>query len=437
MFIKMHRTLLAAALAGLVLGCRAVPGSLLQSRVASQARVIPAEAGATQYLPNGAILNPPAQLPDAKAGYGYLAMRIHWPRRIQTIPISAEVIHINILDALGVPAAPLTRINRPPSDDVISNVAIPVQAARRLTIWARAYRSASATVADFTKELQPKEVAIAVGSAPDINVFDNVITPVQINMKYMPISVSSITPDNGGEGATVTLSGIGFFGFVDPLYATPSFLVRFTHQTVLEGDSNQYFGPVVNQTASPSAGTDLWRVSLQATRSSDLMVEAVVPDGAVNGPVDYVVDGVSAALPRKTFRVLKQLAIWKNEGPGTGPDHAAFTKVFLEPGDKQFFKARATDSIGLEHLAPAVTWASDNKAAGVIDSSGLFTARLPGAVKVTATTGKLKATVDVVVINPAGTASFQVPLSNQGANTKVDIALPDYDKGILTGIASP
>ncbi len=435
MSTKPHRTLLALALTGFVLGCQATPGSFGQTRLASQARIAPVEAAATEILPGGAILNPSDRLPRAQAGQGYVTLRVHWPRRTQTIPITAEVIHITILDPLGVPAAPLTRITRPTGDDVITNLAIPVQAARHLTIWARAYRSASATVADPSKELQAREVAIAVGSATNISVFDNVVTPVSIQMAYMPISVYSVTPDNGGEGAIVALDGIGFYGFVDPLYATPSFQVRFTHQTVLEGDGNQYFVPVGG--ASPSAGTDLWMPALQATRVSDLKVTAVVPDGAVNGPIDYVVDGVSAALPRKTFRVLKQIAIWKNEGPNTGPDHASFASVIVEPGDKQFFKARATDSIGVEHLSPAVAWTTDKAAVGVIGSDGTFTARTVGKTKVTATTGKLKATVDVIVINPGGTASFQVPLPDQGANTTVDVALPAYDKGIVTGIGSP
>lgn len=436
MSTRMHRAFLVAALGAIVLGCQAGPGTRLEARLASRADLAAPDTGAMQILPGGAILNPPEKLPDARAGHGYLVMRVHWPRRVQTIPLSAEVIHITILDALGVPAAPLTRITRPTNDDVISNVAIPVQAARRLTIWARAYRRLSATVADPGKETQPKEVAIAVGTATGVNVYDNVVTPVSIQMAYIPITMHAISPDNGGEGATVTLSGIGFYGFVDPLYATPSFAVRFTHQTVLEGDGNQYFSPIGGQIASPSAGTDLWIQSLAPTRSSDILVEALVPDGAVNGPVDYQVDGVSAT-PRKTFRVLKQLAIWKNEGPNTGPDHAAHDKVVLGAGDVQWFKARATDSIGVPHLSPAVTWTSSNEAAGVISTGGTFTARLPGVTTITAASGKLKASVEVRVINPAGTASFEVPLPDQGAQTKVEIQLPDYDAGVVTGIASP
>lgn len=436
MSTRLERSLVAGALAGIVLGCQAGPAGHLQPPLASQPRPAFADLPAPEQLPDGVILDPPERLPEARPGHGYVVMRIHWPRRTQTIPLSAEVIHITILDALGVAVAPLTRISRPSGGDVITNVAIPVRAARRLTIWARAYRRLSATVAEPTRETQPQEVAIAVGSATNVNVYDNVITPVSIQMAYIPITLTSITPDNGGEGATVTLRGIGFNGFVDPLYATPSFAVRFTHQTVLEGDGNQAFSPIGGQLASPSAGTDLWIESLAPTRSSDVLVMATVPTGAVNGPVDYQVDGVSAT-PRLTFRVLKQLAIWKNEGPGTGPDHAAFGPVVLEPGEKQWFKARATDSLGVEHLSPAVTWTSDNQAVGVVASDGAFTARLPGRTRVTAATGRLKASVDVTVINPAGTASLEVPFADQGANTRIEIQLPDFDSGTVTGTASP
>lgn len=382
---------------------------------------------ATQ-VPSGAIVAAGQQLPALRAGQGYLALRVHWPRRIQTIPQTADLLIISIYDPLGALAAPQTRITRPTGDNVISNLAIPLKAQRHLTIWARAYRKVAVV------ETDPKEVAVSVGSASNVSVFDNVITPVSLELRYIPISVTALTPNNGGEGAIVTLTGVGFNGFVDPLNATISFNVRFTHQTVLEGNVPDFSTGL----ASPSAGTDLWIVSPAATRESDIKVVATVPDGAVSGPVDYLVDGISAALPRKTFRVLKQLAVWKNEGPGTGPDHAAVGEVVVGPGATQLFKARATDSLGVAHLAPDVKWTSDKLAVGVIEgTSGVFYARMPGRTKITAATGKLSSSVDVVVVNPGGTASIQVPLPSQGTNTNVVVGIPAFDQGVVTGIASP
>jgi hypothetical protein len=432
MFSNLHRATVALALTGFVFGCQAPPVPL-GSRLASSA-ALPANGQSVEILPGTAFLEPRGMLPQLKAGMGYLSMRVHWPRRTQVIPLSAEIVHITILDPLGKPAVPLTVITRPANDDVISNVAIALPAARHLTIWTRAYRKAA------VDSSVPTEVAVAVGSKTNVDVFDNVITPVSIDMKYLPITLSSISPDNGGVGAEITLRGIGFNGFVDPLNSTPSFVVRFTHQTVLEGDGNQVFAPVSD--ASPSAFTDLWikaepPFGPAATRDSDIVVRAMVPAGAVNGPVEYNVDGV-AATPRKTFRVLKDLAIWKNPGKGTGPDHAAFNDVVLEAGDTQKFKARATDSLDVEHLNPAVTWSSSNPAAGTINAStGIFNARLPGLTTVTARTGILVKSVKVVVLNYGGTADIRVPLPAKGATTKVDIAFPDYDKGRIDGTANP
>ena len=405
----------ACVLALFVIGCQIAP----QSRPPAMA--LPK---ITAAAPIGATAVPGPLAP----GFGSIAMRIHWPRRTQSIPISASLIIVSIIDPLNIEQTRFL-IRRPAvDDDTISNVAIPVRAARHLTIWARAYRD-DVISNDQTANVVP----VAVGSATNIDIFDNSTTPVSINLLYIPISATSIEPSNGGVGAKVTLTGVGFNGFVDPLHATPSFKVLFTHQTVFEGNIPNF--PIAGK-SSPSAQTDLWIgvPNVDATRSSDTKVEALVPKGAVTGPIDYQVDGLSAAAsPKLTFTVLKDLVLVK----GSGADLSEVTRLAVLTGTTQAFSAVATDSLGSAFNNPTVTWSSSDQAIGVIGTSGSFRARQVGRTRISAKTGDLIATADVFVFNPQSSASFNVPLPAVGSTASVNFNFPDYEGGTLVGTGSP
>ncbi|MBU6427511.1 MAG: Ig-like domain-containing protein [Cyanobacteria bacterium REEB65] len=402
------RALIPLALSAAVLGCQATLPELRQA-------VMPADTAATGTA-----------LDQTAADQGTIALQIHWPVRVQSIPQSANLLVITLYDALGN-VKNQTQVSRPTSGDLISVVNITLPATRHLTIWARAYRETSLANA--------AAVPVAVGDVTNVNVYDNAVTAASLNLDYLPVNwagVSPISPNNGGVGTLVTLSGTGFNGFVDPNNATPSFAVRFTHQTVLEGNIPNF--PIVSE---PSAGTDLWIAATAATRSSDTKVTALVPTGAVTGPVDYQVDGISAqAASQPVFTVLATISL----KPKTDPSLQLATPtgaIALLPSQVEPLTALATDTVGSAFANPTVTWSSDNQAIAVVDGNGNVTARTPGIAHIAAQTGDLTAAVTLSVVNPGATASFTVPFGPYGGTTSVSVPFPAFNAGTLNGTASP
>ena len=374
-------------------------------------------------------------------GYGQLRIRVRWPRTVQHLPASSQTLVVAVYDPLGA-IINRTVLSKPtgPGANIITDTTITVPSARHLTIWARAYRETAAALNEATHV--PVAVATAAG-----DVRDNAILRVSLDLLYVPIrwaNVTPVSPTNGGPCAVVTLSGSGFNGFIDPNNATPSFVAQFTKQTVLEGNSPQF--PVINPTAtpspvptffpnvaSPSAGTDLWVTSAGATRSSDTTILAPVPSGAVNGPLQILVDGLPAVpnpgrtIP--TFTVLSTIDVTPNVTRG-------LATASLRTGTLTF-TARATDSLGANFNSPTVTWSSSNLRVGVISSTGVFTPLIPGRTTLTVRTGCLVATVPIVVVSEWSTADYRVVYPNLGfSDVKGQVALPALSQGALTGVAS-
>ena len=410
---------LAAALLVAAAGCYAPVRSGPTPEAGGPSATQPA-IPALEIAPSGA----EAPIP---AGHGRIQLRVKWPEReVQRIPASANSLIIAIYDPLGV-AISTTKLARPtgPGRDLITDVSITIVSARHLTIWARAYR-------ELSDQILVTSVPVAVGTATG-EVRDNAVLKVSLNLTYIPItwaSVNPVSPTNGGAGAVVTFRGVGFNGFVDPNNATPSFALRFARQTVLEGNIPNF--PV---SASQSAGTDLWIDGTSPTRVSDLLATASVPVGAITGPVDYMVDGLSAVPPAlsviPTFHVLKALTLT----PAV-PSGLSALPTSLLTGSVQF-TAHATDSLGLPYVSPSVTWSSSNTRTGVVSSAGLFTPLQVGTTTVAVRTGNLVASQPVLVSASWSTASYQVvyPVT-KFATVSGTIALPNLSQGALTGIAS-
>lgn len=383
----------------------------------------------------------PATTKSLSPGYGHLRLRVRWPRQIQRLPASSNTLIVTIYDPLGA-VINKTTLKRPtgPGGDLITDTTITIPAARHLTIWARAYRETNVNEAVHV----PVAVATAAG-----NVHDNAVLRVSLDLLYVPIKWAHpqpVVPNNGGPGAFIQLSGSGFHGFIDPFNATPSFVVRFTRQTVLEGNSPQF--PVLDHTAtpspvptywpgiaSPSAGTDLWVNATGATRSSDLLITAPVPSGAVNGPVQILVDGLpavpqsTASIP--TFTVLSTIDVTPRVPGGLTSFPAS-----LRTGSVQF-TCRATDSLKAHFAHPAVTWTSSNTRVGVVDQTGLFTPLIVGTTTIKAKTGVLEASVPIAVRSDWSTADYKVIYPDLGfATVSGPVGFPDLSQGALTGEAS-
>ncbi len=383
----------------------------------------------------------PDQAKSLAAGFGQLRIRVRWPREVQRLPASTNTLIVAIYDPLGAVISKTT-LKRPtgPGGDIITDATITVPAARHLTIWARAYREVSVNEAFHV----PVAVATAAG-----DVRDNAVLRVSLDLLYVPIKWAypgPVVPNNGGPGAQIAFSGSGFNGFIDPNNATPSFVVQFTRQTVFEGNSPQF--PVVNPSAtpspvptfwpnvaSPSAGTDLWVSATDATRSSDALIFAPVPLGAVNGPVQILVDGLPA-VPQSTatiptFTVLSTIDVTPYVPSGL----TAFPSS-LRTGSVQF-TCRATDSLAANFVNPAVTWSSSNTGVGVVSQAGLFTPLTVGLTSVTAKTGILEAVVPIAVRSEWSTADYKVIYPNLGfATVSGPVGFPDLSQGALTGEAS-
>jgi hypothetical protein len=402
MFIDRRFSRLAAAgIVALVAGCQGAPDPV------AQAGRIGIPAGIAEH----------AAAAVAQPGMGTIDLNIRWPRRTQAIPASANLIVITIYDALEQVVS-TTRIRRPEvPDDVISHAAISLPAATRLEIWARAYRQT---------ELTGAEVPVAVGMR-STDVYDNIVTKVDLEMRYIDISLTSISPTNGGEGVEVTFLGSGFYGFVDPHNATPSARVYFPHRTVRED-------PLSGVTLD-NQFSDLWIRAQDATRSADGTMSVLVPDGAVNGVVDLRVDGLSAlhSPANKSFTVLEELEI-----KGNGPTLQGVPSLAVRPGDAVSLTAVATDSVGKAFGSPTVSWFSSDPAVAYVEkTTGALKARTVGSARITARTGKLVASANCFVLNQAGTASFIVDLPIIGSTTSLEFDFPAYEGGNLTGTATP
>lgn len=242
-------------------------------------------------------------------------------------------------------------------------------------------------VGKFYRETTPTGAStpIAMGVAT-VNTYAN-------NLNIHPLPVSAVTqptlavasPNYGGVGKVVTLSGANF-GHADSL----DYSVKF-------------------------AG-----VSAVANRTSDQLITATVPAGAVNGDLDLFIDGIKTTLQFKLVTAL------------------SFRNPLWSFQSSRQFAVEATFSDKSTSSVSAVTWSSSNPSVAVVDQNGLVRDVAPGVTTIRATSGQAAAEATITVYTVGGILLASVTIPNQGpASVSVPVTMPSAAPGNLGLISSP
>lgn len=277
-----------------------------------------------------------------------LQLGVHWPHRAaQQIPLSAETIWVQVRKgSITLCSLPLRR------EDGAATASLLLPADTGLSVRADAFRAGQATTSPPVASAEATGVALRA----------NQRTTVALDLRPQSVPrVTSFSPDNGGPGVMVKLSG--------------SF-----------GDQGPY-------------ALALGEARSTATREEGRLV-APVPVGATSGPLGVVVDGITGG-GTATFRVLAHLLI------------ASVPVPVLSVGETCAFSVpRALDTAGQVVLAPTVTrWevldprrlsrpGSSASGIGSLEERGatcVFTATATGSAWIVAWSGALCATASVTV----------------------------------------
>jgi len=283
---------------------------------------------------------------------GTLSVRLRWPeRRVQTIPISTQIIRLRVLKN-GVVVSELP-ISRPSSTNPNQSAqgSLQLDAGTGLTVQAEAFRASPIASGD---------VPIASASVTGVGIFVNQKTTVTLNL--VPVFVPTLTglsPSNGGPGVAVTLSGA--FG------------------------GSGYYGMGL-------AGL------ISSGRASGGAIVATVPFRATTGPAIALADGVPSA-GGATFSVLAGLGLTPSAGATTVGNTVQFSVPTGTDTSSPSLTIANPTITGWDVVDPAqlVSPNAPTRNVGSIDSNGLFTAKARGTVWVRAFSGYLVATASITV----------------------------------------
>lgn len=274
---------------------------------------------------------------------GTLSLAIRWPLRpayrTLAIPESAQSIRIRVIGEDGKTELGSAFLLRPDGQGPISTASIELEAADNLQVEVKAYRQTSPS---------PGAVPVAQGLATGVSVKPSSETDVTLDLApTSPPTLTGIAPPNGGKGAVITLTGTNFL--------TGSLVVKFAGilATVLD--------------------------------ATDTRLAVLVPDGAVNGPIEVVADGLIAT-GSTTFRVLKTLGISPSSTSGVPVGTpVAFVLAGTDVSDQAVADASAS-----------LTFSSPDEAASASLQGTTFTPLTAGATwSLTARSGNLVATASI------------------------------------------
>ncbi|HEY9854677.1 MAG TPA: IPT/TIG domain-containing protein [Stenomitos sp.] len=184
---------------------------------------------------------------------------------------------------------------------------------------------------------------------------------IELSTKFP--TLTAIAPTNGAPGQTVTLTGENF-----------GVSIGKQPEVLFNG------------------------VQAQVTSKSDTELQAVVPNGALNGLVTVKVAGLNST--PLDFKVIKDLAIFPDAQNSLAqtPSAVAPTSDVMPLDQPRTYLARALDTDGAIIPSPAVTWSSSMPAVGTVDGTGKLTATTVGTLELRLAAGSRSAALPVEVV---------------------------------------
>lgn len=284
----------------------------------------------------------PVQAPGSPAiatEHGRVAVTIQWPYRAQVIPTSTERLRFTLS---GSSTAPFDLV-RPVGTAPLSTASFALDVGSGYTLTVEAFAK------EFTSDLSPA-LLVASGQSAPFDVAANKVASVRVVLDsvFVP-TITGFSPTNGGPGTYVTVTGTNFG-------ASRGLSLGFR----FGGTSATMIYPADDGTAS-----------------------VLVPDTATTSPLVPVADGVSG-VASGSFTVLSALSVL----PGSQA---------VASGSTHRFTATATTTEGEAYPSPTVQWALSTDSVGVVDQTGLFTAKGTGTAEIQVYSGRLLGTASITV----------------------------------------
>ncbi|MNR88648.1 Bacterial Ig-like domain (group 2) [compost metagenome] len=332
------------------------------------------------------------------ADTGLVEIRVRWPEVVQAIPYSANSLVVTAFDWLGREAGTAT-LTRTAASDSLSTAALRLRAGT-YTIEAKAYRELSPTVTS---------VPTAMGSAPGVMIKTNLKT-------YLPLTLQAQEPTFGAMSATAGGSGSQFT--IDA--------VRFFNRSVTLADTLEVFlGYNERSRVKASVSIEPRRQTAPVTGINHLIdperdkVRVTVPRG-LSGTCEVWlrVDGVEVRVGQ--FRVIDRMVL----------EPVSVTRQVGESYEakSQLAAFSLENTVGMGSLPyPMVTWTSSAPSVAFVTTTGTVYAYRPGRATLTARSGDVVASVDLIATDRHSTASVTVstPELNSG-HVSAPVTLPAY-----------
>jgi hypothetical protein len=355
----------------------------------------------SQPLPGMAVQN---------AEFGQVDIRVRWPQVVQAIPYSANALHVVAFDGLGRIASQ-TVLTRGANPDSLSSASMRLRAGT-YTIEARAYREVSPSLAS-----EPT----AIGSVGNVRVKTNLKTSLSLTLNATAPTFGALTPAAGGVGSAFTIDTVRFFGRA--VKATDIIEV-YLGQVPAEGEHVQYRARA-SVSIEPRRRLDSISGVNQMVDPEEDMLRVVVPRGLKGACKVWLrVDGVE--VDAGTFHVVDRMTM-------------AATSVTRAVGEtydaSQNLRTYALDTQRVLGY-PSLTWRSSAPSVAFVTTDGMVYAYRPGRATLTAQSGDVSATFDLLATDRHSTASIDVttPALNSGP-VEVPLAIPAYtgdDVGTVT-----
>lgn len=340
----------------------------------------------------------PDGLNTQTAEFGQVEIRVRWPEAVQAIPYSANSLVVSAFDWLGREAGSVI-LTRTAAADSLSTAALRLRAGT-YTIEARAYREVSPTTTS---------VPTAMGSAPSVTIKSNLKT-------YLPLTLQAQEPTFGDMSATA--GGIGSQFTIDT--------VRFFNRPVTLADTLEVFmGYDARSRVRATVSIEPRRLLDAVTGVNQLIdperdkVRVTVPRGlAGTCEVWLRVDGVEVHVGQ--FQVVDRMVIEP-------------VSVTRQVGESYEAKSRLAafslaNGVALGDLPyPMLTWTSSAPSVAFVTTSGTVYAYRPGRATLTARSGDIVATVDLIATDRHSTASVIVTTPDlHSGNVSTPVTFPAY-----------
>lgn len=330
--------------------------------------------------------------------FGQVEIRVRWPEALQAIPYSANSLVVSAFDWLGRETGTVT-LTRTAAADSLSSAALRLRAGT-YTIEARAYREVSPTATS---------VPTAMGSAPGVTIKSNLKTYLPLTLTAQAPTFGALSAAAGGSGSQFTLD-----------------TVRFFNRSVTQADIPEVFMGYDERTRVRAT------VTIEPRRQ-------VAPVTGINHLIDAERDKLRVTVPRGISGTCKVWLRVDGVEVYVGPFHVV-DRMVIEPVSvtRQVGESYAAKS----HLAafalantvanaslpyPMVTWTSSAPNVAFVTTNGTVYAYRPGRATITARSGDVSASVDLVATDRHSTASVTVTAPDLGiGHVSTSLTLPAY-----------